>query len=67
MTPQVSIIGESRCRLGESLVWDPDLGRLFWVDSRAPAVWSHDPATSEQVAIPAPDLVGSIVLGRREP
>ena len=63
MAPQVSIIGDSRCRLGESPVWDPDLQRLFWVDSVAPAVWSYDPATGVQVAIPAPDLVGSIVLG----
>ena len=63
MTPQISIIGESRCRLGESPVWDPDLQRLFWVDSVAPAVWSYDPATGAQVAIPAPDLVGSIILG----
>ena len=29
----------------------------------APAVWSYDPATGTQVAIPAPDLVGSIILG----
>ncbi len=63
MTSQISIVGESRCRLGESPVWDPDLRRLFWVDVLAPAVWSYDPATGEQVAIPAPDLVGSIVLG----
>ena len=63
MTPQISIIGESRCRLGESHVWDPDIQRIFWIDSVAPAVWSYDPATATQVAIPAPDLVGSIVLG----
>jgi L-arabinonolactonase len=63
MTPQISIIGEGRCRLGESPVWDPELKRLFWVDVMAPAVWSYDPATREQVAIPAPDLVGSVVLG----
>jgi sugar lactone lactonase YvrE len=63
MTPRISIIGESRCRLGESPVWDPDLRRLFWVDVMAPAIWSYDPATGEQVAIPAPDLVGSVVLG----
>jgi len=63
MTPQISIIGESRCRLGESPVWDPDLRRLFWVDVLAPAIWSHDPATGAQIAIPAPDLVGSVVLG----
>src|SRR5438093_4303295 len=63
MTAQISIIGESRCRLGESPVWDPDSKRLFWVDVMAPAVWSYDPATGVQSAIEAPDLVGSVVLG----
>jgi sugar lactone lactonase YvrE len=63
MTPQISIIGQNRCRLGESPVWDPDLKRLFWVDVLAPAIWSYDPATGAQTSMPAPDLVGSIVLG----
>lgn len=63
MTLQISILGESRCRLGESPVWDPDLKRLFWVDVLAPAVWSYDPATGAQSVIAAPDLVGSLVLG----
>ena len=63
MTPQITFIGESRCRLGESPVWDPDVKRLFWVDVIARAVWSHDPATGRQARIEAPDLVGNLVLG----
>jgi L-arabinonolactonase len=63
MTPHIEIIGRERCLLGESPVWDPVLKRLFWVDARAPAIWSLDPETGEQVALSAPDTVGSIVLG----
>lgn len=63
MTPQITVIGESRCRLGESPVWDPDLKRLFWVDVLAQLVWSLDPVTGSQTAVPAPDLVGNLVLG----
>jgi len=63
MTPQITLIGESRCRLGESPVWDPDLKRLFWVDVLAQTVWSLDPVTGAQTAIQAPDLVGNLVLG----
>jgi sugar lactone lactonase YvrE len=62
MTPQITFIGDSRCRLGESPVWDPDLKRLFWVDVLARAVWSHDPASGGQAMIPAPDLIGNLVL-----
>lgn len=63
MKPLIYIIGESRCRLGESPVWDPELKRLFWADVIEPAIWSFDPASGAQESIPAPDLVGSLVLG----
>lgn len=63
MTLRTTVVGESRCRLGESPLWDPDLKRLFWVDVLASTIWSHDPVTGVQVAIQAPDLVGNIVLG----
>ena len=59
----IEIIGRERCRLGESPVWDPALKRLFWVDARAPAVWSLDPQTGDQTSLSAPDMIGSIVLG----
>lgn len=62
MTLQIEIIGRERCRLGESPVWDPALRRLFWVDTMAPAIWSLDVRTGVQDKLPAPDLVGSVVL-----
>ncbi|MDP3745733.1 MAG: SMP-30/gluconolactonase/LRE family protein [Phenylobacterium sp.] len=63
MAPHIEIIGRERCQLGESPVWDPLLKRLFWVDARAPAIWSYDPETGDQTSLSAPDMVGSIVLG----
>jgi len=64
MTFTVEIVGKERCRLGESPLWDSDAGLVYWVDSVAPAIWRHDPATGEQSFIPAPKPIGSIVLGR---
>jgi L-arabinonolactonase len=63
MDALVSIVGRERCRLGESPLWDPTLGKLFWVDAIAPAIWSFDPVTGEQKALPAPGLIANIVLG----
>ncbi len=64
MTYRVEIVGRERCRLGESPLWDPDIRALFWVDSVACRVWRYDPATGEQTHFPAPEQIGSIVLGR---
>ena len=64
MSPTATIIGHSRCKLGESPLWDPQAKVLYWVDSVAPCVWRLDPATGDQRAIPLPDRVGSIVLGQ---
>lgn len=63
MNVHIEVIGQKRCRLGESPVWDSDAQALFWVDSMAPSIWRYDPATGEQSEIPAPDKIGSIVLG----
>jgi L-arabinonolactonase len=63
MEASISIIGEHRCRLGESPVWDPAAKALFWVDAMAQAIWRYDPATGAQSCFAAPDLVGSIALG----
>ncbi|HWU79263.1 MAG TPA: SMP-30/gluconolactonase/LRE family protein [Caulobacter sp.] len=64
MTFTVEIVGKERCRLGESPVWDGEARVLHWVDSVAPSIWRYDPATGEQSQIPAPQTIGSIVLGR---
>lgn len=64
MSPTATIIGKTRCRLGESPLWEPDSETLLWVDSVAPSIWRYDPATGVQSELPAPNKVGSIVRGR---
>ncbi len=65
MSVSFEFIGEHRCGLGESPLWDPERQRLYWIDSLAPAIWRHDMATGAQDAFTAPDRVGSIALGAR--
>lgn len=49
-------------RLGESPVWSVREQKLYWVDSRGPAVFRHDPATGTTEARTLPSVVGSIGL-----
>ncbi|HTI65971.1 MAG TPA: SMP-30/gluconolactonase/LRE family protein [Caulobacteraceae bacterium] len=51
-------------RLGESPVWSVREQRLYWVDSRAPAVFRLDPATGVVEDLSLPSIVGSIGLRR---
>lgn len=48
--------------LGESPVWCERTGRLWFVDIRAPAVLSLDPATGELQRFPMPGLAGMVAL-----
>lgn len=63
MSETVRFVGDARCALGESPLWDPDTKALLWIDSVAPAIWRLDPATGEQTAFAAPRQIGSISLG----
>jgi sugar lactone lactonase YvrE len=49
-------------RLGESPIWCDRRARLFWVDSREPAVHWLSPGSGASGRIPAPELIGSIGL-----
>ena len=55
---EIERIGNLRCGVGEGPVWDPLDGVLYFVDSLAPAVFRHDPATG---AIERRDLAGGTV------
>ncbi len=48
--------------LGESPVWCERTGRLWFVDIRAPALLSLDPATGELQRFPMPGLAGMVAL-----
>jgi len=62
--PRIEFIGAARDRLGESPLWDPETGWLYWVDSVAPSVHRFDPATGRSEARSTSDLIGSIGLRR---
>lgn len=61
---QLECVVPGRNRLGESPVWSVREGALYWVDSRAPAVYRLDPASGVVRSCPLPALVGCIVLRR---
>lgn len=63
--PAIRILDAApRAAVGESPVWDAALGRLWWVDIRAPALHRTDPATGATETWPMPEAIGSICLCR---
>ncbi len=48
--------------LGESPVWSVREQKLYWVDSRGPAVFRHDPATGITESRKTSSIIGSIGL-----
>jgi len=59
----VDVIGERRCSVAESPVWDEKKGRLYWVDVRGePAIFMVEPKTGRCMRWPMPEDIGGIVL-----
>lgn len=58
----VRCIVDGANRLGESPVWSVREQKLYWVDSRGPSVFRHDPATGLTETCSMPRLIGSIGL-----
>lgn len=58
----IEFIADTYDRLGESPVWDPATGSLYWVDSVAPCIRRFDPVSGAFEQRATPDLVGSIGL-----
>jgi sugar lactone lactonase YvrE len=49
-------------RLGESPVWSVREQKLYWVDSRGPMIFRHDPTTGITEKREMPSIIGSIGL-----
>ena len=50
--------------LGEGPVWDHRSNVLHWVDIRAPAILTLDPATGITIRRPMLEAVGFVEIGR---
>ncbi len=59
---EAECVAPVRTVLGESPLWDPRCGRLFWVDIKGSAIFSFDPKTETAKRYAAPGMVGSIAL-----
>jgi len=60
----VETVARSRTEVGEGPRWDDELGCLWWVDIKRPALLRFDPATSAVDRWPMPERVGFIVRRR---
>ena len=61
----VDCIVESKNVLGECTLWCEREQVLWWVDSRGPSLWRHDPASGKTRTIPLPDVIGSFAFRER--
>ncbi len=59
---EISILAETRCRVGESLVWDADQERLLWADIPAGIIYVHDARRDRLSHWQLPEAVGSFGL-----
>jgi sugar lactone lactonase YvrE len=62
MAIQVEVAAPGADRLGECPLWDERARRLWWVDSRWPAVKQLDPASGAVMMLVLPEVVGSIAF-----
>src|SRR5690606_26942670 len=53
---------DSRCRLGEGIVWDARLGCLYWTDILSARLWMHVPATGQTHHWDLPEPLGCLAL-----
>jgi L-arabinonolactonase len=53
---------DSRCRLGEGIVWDDRAQCLYWTDILSARLWRHVPASGETHAWDLPEPLGCLAL-----
>jgi L-arabinonolactonase len=62
MTPALKIYAEPRAVLGEGPLWDPQQGRLYWVDADQKKLFRLDPLTDRVETFDLPHYPGSYAL-----
>lgn len=58
-----SLLIDSRCRLGEGILWCSRRGLLYWVDILARELWRYEPSSGHTHAWTLPEPLGCIGLG----
>lgn len=57
-----SLAIDSRCRLGEGIVWDDRAQWLYWTDILSARLWRHEPASGDTHAWDLPEPLGCLAL-----
>jgi L-arabinonolactonase len=63
---KVELAVDCRNVLGESVLWDHDLGRLYWVDIESSELWTLDPVSGRTSVHRAPERIACFAPRRRE-
>lgn len=61
-TSLTALAVDSRCMLGESIVWCERRAALFWADIDAAQLWMHIPGSGSTRHWPLPERLGSLAL-----
>jgi sugar lactone lactonase YvrE len=64
MTQTIEVFHQGSDRLGECPLWHPAEQRLYWIDSRAPAIHRADLATGTHESRPLDAVIGSFAFCR---
>jgi hypothetical protein len=60
--PAASLVVDSRCILGEGIVWDERRQALFWTDILSRELWMHAPGSGATRRFALPDMLGCLAL-----
>src|SRR5690606_31175205 len=61
-TATATLVVDSRCQLGEGIVWDARAQRLYWTDILSSRLWMHAPASGETHHWELPEPLGCLAL-----
>lgn len=59
---EAALLVDSRCELGECVLWDERRGALFWTDITGRRLWMHEPATGATRRWSVPQPLGCFAL-----
>jgi len=59
-----TLLVDSKCTLGEGIVWDATRGALFWTDIENSQLWMRVAATGSTHSWTLPERVGALAIGR---